>query len=242
MLPKNLESVFIRLDFFSKPMFCNCLVDLLNGTRFKDFKYYCRLLDTSEQERIDIDAISQNLSISIEEILSQSVNIYKGSECDLDINVIFSNFFVWISFKNMDDCNIRTMKDIEFEIFDKIKKLSDQLNPQVLSYSMISHLQTDKENIGVIFNPDYINITNYDELTNSRYADLYSVDNGNMNLKLIRDIFKGDIHGYENVIDVLISAIAECFIDDKNFKEIEFHEEFEKMSDITSEKIANCYK
>ena len=98
-LPKNIESVSIRIDFFSKPMFNNTFIERLNDTMFNKLKFYNRLMTDEEKQRIDIDDVAQNLSISIEEIVCKKVYSYIGTtEDDLNVETYISDYFICMFF------------------------------------------------------------------------------------------------------------------------------------------------
>lgn len=242
-LPKNIESVSIRIDFFSKPMFNNTFIERLNDTMFNKLKFYNRLMTDEEKQRIDIDDVAQNLSISIEEIVCKKVYSYIGTtEDDLNVETYISDYFICMFFEKINEHNFSSIKNISNEVFDRIKASENEINAQLFSYRVYSHLQANDEFIDSVINHNYIKIPDNDGFTNARYADLFALENERINLNLIRDIFKGKLNDSDDIIyDILISAIANKHLDNDNISDVDFNQLMNAMESLSFEKIGECY-
>lgn len=241
-LPKDIESVSIRIDFFSKPMFYDMLIDKLNDTDFSGMKYYSRLLTDVEMQRIDIDSVAQNLSVSLEELVSKRVCLYTGETQSLKVEAYISEYFICLYFEKTDKSDFSEKERLLKYVFDNLKEMGTIINGQNFSYRTNSHIQADGEFIRTELNSDYIKIPDGEGFTNARYADLFVLDEGRMDVNLIRDVMKIESPEGDFRYDILISAIANRRIDNERLEELDFEGLASTMECANVDKINMCYR
>lgn len=244
ILPKNLETVSIRIDFFSKPAFKETFVGKLDSTELNKLKFYNRLLTDEEKQRIDIDNVAQNLSISIEEIVCKRVYIYTGiTGNEINVETYIGDYFIFMCFEKIKNDNVSDIEKISNEVFGIVKTMENEINAQILSYRMNSHIQANYDYLKEEINSEYIKIYDDEEFTNARYADLFIIEEGKTEINLIRDVIKGISENTNYVLyDILISAIANRRMEGDILQETDFNKLIEGMAAVNTDKINRCYK
>lgn len=242
-IPKDIESVSVRMDFFSKPMFYDMFIGKLNVTDFSKMKYYSRLLTDVKMQRIDIDSVAQNLSVSLEEIVSKRVCLYIGTARNLKVEAYISEYFICLYFEKTPESDFSEKGRLLKEVFDSLKEMDTVINGQNFSFRTNSHIQADGEFIRTELNSDYIKIPDKEGFTNARYADLFVLDaEGRMDVNLIRDVMKIESPEGNFLYDILISAIANRRIDNERLEELDFEGLVSTLEGANVDKINMCYR
>lgn len=121
--------------------------------------------------------------------------------------------------------------------------MENEINAQILSYRMNSHIQANYDYIKEEINSEYIKIYDDEEFTNARYADLFIIEEGKTEINLIRDVIKGISENTNYVLyDILISAIANRRMEGDILQETDFNKLIEGMAAVNTDKINRCYK
>lgn len=183
----------LRLDYFSMPDIRSILVNEIHGLLDVDVPEK-RMLNTYDQDLLDLDSISSVLDVTLEEVMRKQVAVFtKAKIAGYPARIYVSEYFFFISISITDDRHLEGFDDICKElsmILDVVFKQKASLSVRRLSTIVFAPCIIDIEDVENNLNIDYFPIIKEKGL-NARYAEKSDV--GNYMSDVVRDISSGQI-------------------------------------------------
>lgn len=236
------ESVAFRLDYFSVPSFKNDFVERLGAIIGKcDFQE--RLLTEEEKQKVAIDALSNTLDVSLEELIGKKIyKFYNFKIGDMSSELYISPYFLLLYIDK--GRTIATSWNEISAIFSLLKSdFSLSLSPQNLLCITSYYASVDEGQLWTIFDRDAFPVLDDANIVNGRYADKHKYDSSDIDL--IRELRKGIYVENEssNEGDIMYNVNIATYnnLEITSLDELDFVTKLPKMLHDSQKEVTRCF-
>ena len=213
----------LRLDYFSMPDILGKIVQEIHSILDVDVPEN-RMLNTYDQELLDLDSISSVLDVTLEEVLRKPVAVFTKTQiAGYQARIYISEYFFFISINITDDKPLKGFEDVckgLYRILDVVLKQKAAFSIRRLSTTVFAPCIIDIQDIEKNLKIDYFPIIKERGL-NARYAE--KSDNGHYMTDVIRDVSSGNIDDGDKVkevyrIEISVNNYVEKIPEDENLQ------------------------